>query len=597
MTMWNRRQRDQRRWGRWAFELRDDEIADLRYDDRQVLRSVRAVIRDADWQTVPLIVDTVTELEHGLELSVHSSAALAFRGVVRIEADAAELTVSTDLRAGEDLWTNRTGLVVLHPPQLAGRDLILGRADGTTERTRFPERISAHQPVFDISSLEWEDGGSRTHVHFHGDVFEMEDQRNWTDASFKTYSRPLALPFPYRVAADEQIHQSVRITVAELDDAAASAPAVEQAVLRLAPGGSFPGIGVSASSAPDPVPDVEPVGGELLVELDLSSTNWTAALARAVSTGQRLDVRLILDPAAPGTVASAVRALDGIDVCRISAFHRVGDARHVSDAEAIGLVRDALAGRRVPIIGGSRSHFTELNREFHRLPDELDGLAVTVTPLFHSTDTEQLVESVAIQRIVAEETVQRAAGIPVHIGPVSLRPRFNDVATGPQPASTLPDLAAGYGAQFTGIDDPRQGAAELAAWTVASAAALAVPGVATLVWYEEWGPRGIRDTAGTPVPAGEALRQLAELAAVDDAVLLSGPSPDGRVWALGARTADGDDILAANIADEERVVTVQTSAGTAQVALAAASFTRIRLRPEAVSMGEPTRCAPRVTIA
>ena len=27
-----------------------------------------------------------------------------------------------------------------------------------------------------------------------GDSFEMEDHRNWTDASFKTYVRPLALP-------------------------------------------------------------------------------------------------------------------------------------------------------------------------------------------------------------------------------------------------------------------------------------------------------------------------------------------------------------------------------------------------------------------
>ena len=28
-------------------------------------------------------------------------------------------------------------------------------------------------------------------------IFEMEDQRNWTDASYKTCVRPLALPWPY----------------------------------------------------------------------------------------------------------------------------------------------------------------------------------------------------------------------------------------------------------------------------------------------------------------------------------------------------------------------------------------------------------------
>ena len=42
-----------------------------------------------------------------------------------------------------------------------------------------------------------------------GDTFEMEDQRNWTDASYKTYVRPLALPWPYTLRAGEQ-HQPAR---------------------------------------------------------------------------------------------------------------------------------------------------------------------------------------------------------------------------------------------------------------------------------------------------------------------------------------------------------------------------------------------------
>ena len=42
-----------RRWrgGPWAIELRDDELADLTYDGRRVLRSIRAVVRDRDWNT------------------------------------------------------------------------------------------------------------------------------------------------------------------------------------------------------------------------------------------------------------------------------------------------------------------------------------------------------------------------------------------------------------------------------------------------------------------------------------------------------------------------------------------------------------------
>ena len=42
-----------------------------------------------------------------------------------------------------------------------------------------------------------------------GDTFEMEDQRNWTGASYKTYVRPLALPWPYTLAAGAKIDQAV----------------------------------------------------------------------------------------------------------------------------------------------------------------------------------------------------------------------------------------------------------------------------------------------------------------------------------------------------------------------------------------------------
>src|SRR5215213_1202737 len=46
-----------------------------------------------------------------------------------------------------------------------------------------------------------------------GDTFEMEDQRNWTDASYKTYVRPLALPWPYTLKQGERVSQRVSLDV------------------------------------------------------------------------------------------------------------------------------------------------------------------------------------------------------------------------------------------------------------------------------------------------------------------------------------------------------------------------------------------------
>ena len=559
------------RSGAWSLSLRGDELADIAYDGHPVLRSVRAVVRDGDWDTAELVVDEVTGGEGALALRVHSRGlGSSFSGGVRVSAAGPELRVDLDLVSAEGFATNRTGLVVLHPPGVAGEPLEVLHSGGARERTRFPREISPHQPVLDIAGLDWPAGGLRAALRFAGDVFEMEDQRNWTDASFKTYSRPLDLPFPFALAAGERVRQSIvlRIDRARTDRAgadpagatdAAGAPAPDD-VIVLRPGGAFPAILLGAATAPDPAPAPSPVGAGVLVEVDVAAPQAPAALARARATGLPLDVRLVVGPDDASAVAAAVAALEGVPVLRIGAFARAGAAAHVSDAAAISLVRDALAaaGRGIPVVGGARSHFTELNRERHRIPDDVDALAIAVTPLFHATGTEQLIESVAMQRLVAEQSVRLAAGKPVHIGPVCLRPRFNNVATAPPPASPRTDLADGYGAEHTGRADERQSAPELAAWTIASAAALAVPGVASLAWFEEWGPRGIRSRAGDRMPVADAIDALTAAAGAE---LLWGDSPDGLVWALGARRGAEAQILAANLDRVPRAIAVTVPGG------------------------------------
>ncbi|RUV28039.1 hypothetical protein EOB49_36060, partial [Mesorhizobium sp. M7A.F.Ca.MR.148.00.0.0] len=43
---------------------------------------------------------------------------------------------------------------------------------------------------------------------------EMEDQRNWSDASYKTYVRPLALPWPYVLPAGLPLRQTISLRIA-----------------------------------------------------------------------------------------------------------------------------------------------------------------------------------------------------------------------------------------------------------------------------------------------------------------------------------------------------------------------------------------------
>lgn len=578
-------------WGSWSFDLRDDEIADLSWDGAVVLRSIRAVVRDRNWSTGRVAIERVDTGPHSLTLHIACADLGAdIRGTVQIAADGATLSVTFDAESRTAFSTNRTGLVVLQPHRLAGTPLGVVHADGTTERTAFPRDVSPHQPVLDIRALRWSDGGLDVAVAFEGDTFEMEDQRNWTDASYKTYSRPLALPFPYDLAAGERIVQRVAVTVRSGADSPSARPSdAADDVIVLRPGGEFPQIHLGAASAPDPAPSFASIGDGVLVELDLASANWRATLARAASAGLTLDARLIV-PAAddarwgtttPGGVTgsrlaevldAAVEALLPHPILRVAAFDPI---THVTEPAATTALRAALStrGLRVPVIEGARSHFTELNREQERIVTEADGITFALTPLFHAHGDEQLHESVAVQRVLAEQSVRISHGRPVHIGPISLLPRFNNVATVREPGSTATDLRDGYGAEFTGGADPRQGADDLAAWTIASAAALAVPGVASVTFFEQWGPRGAVSAAGEEFPVASALRALASLSGSG---LLAGASPDGLLWAVGGRREESTAVLAANLDTQARTVTIRVpGADDLRVPLAARTFVRV----------------------
>jgi D-apionolactonase len=560
--------------GAWSLVRRDDELADIAHDGRVVLRSIRLVVRDHDWETATLVVDAVDADERMLRLDVHSEGlGSSFSGTLAVRVADGALTVEAELVSAADFDTNRTGLVLLHPPSLAGRALEVTHPDGASEATRFPTAISPHQPAMQITALEWKSEAGAVRVAFSGDVFEMEDQRNWTDASYKTYSRPLALPFPYRVAAGEHVRQAVRVSVTGAPHAAT--PAARD-LITLHPAGRMPAMAVAASTAADPAPALvaPPAAAATLVELDLASPTWRAALERAAGAGRALDVRFVLDEDAAQGLDDGVRALRGLPVSRVTAFRARGAARHVSDVAAVTALRDALArgGVDAPVAGGARTHFTELNREHHRLPADLDGIGFAVTPLFHSRSTAQLVESLAMQRLVAEQAARIAGDVPVDIGPISLRPHVNGVSTAPAPVAAHPDLRTGYGPHLLDADDPRIDAPELAAWTIASAAALAVPGVRSLTYFEEWGPRGLFDSDGAERPVAAAVRALAELAG---SPALVGDSPDALVWALGALTPAGAVALVANLDRGPRTVRVRAGRAAASVPLPPSTWGRV----------------------
>lgn len=550
--------------GPWTFEVRGDELADLTFDGSLVARSVRAVVRDRDWATVPATVESVVERADGLDLEVSMRGLGADVGVrLEVRADATFLAVRLVATNRAEFLSNRLGLIVLHPPAVAGAELTVGTSAGGIRHTRFPERIAPDRPAMDIRSLAWSHDGVATTVTFSGDVFEMEDQRNWTDASYKTYSTPLARPFPVTIHAGAVIEQSVafesmRVGEPVTDAATDAAPEADELILELVDTDhAVPAVTLGASTVPDAAfsPGDIPRGvAGILVELDTRTPSWPAALARAAAEAGELplDVRIIADdPAATRAGVEAAAAVP-VPVARVGVFAGGG---HVTEPELWTAVTDA-AARHLPhaeLVGGARSHFTELNRHHSRLPEELAGIAFAMTPQMHATERAQLVESIAVQELVVRDAALIADGRPLHVGPITLRSRFNAVATSAAPIVGDDTLAAGYGPeQVADATDTRQASRAMEAWTVASFAAIcqgAVGGpspVASVDYFETAGPRGIRDR-DRRFPAFRAIELIASLGG-GRLLAPAGEAPQ-RIRLIGAARADGSwRILVASLA-------------------------------------------------
>jgi hypothetical protein len=564
-------------FGPWSLVLRGDEVADISHNGTLVLRSLRVVVRDGNWGTPPAVVGatSVAETTEVLEVNLavrHTQGGVDFSwdGVLRLSAN--ELHFAFDGTALTTFASNRIGFTVLHPPTLAGHEVTVRSPEGASETVVFTEAISPHQPARNIAGLRWSpdsaDGNCTAEIAFTGEVFETEDQRNWTDSSFKTYSTPLEIPFPVQRTAGEKVSQSVtlrceggapmsahstRLTLgAELSDriipeltvGASTAPAREQS-----PGG----------------PSAPPVAMGVLVELTLVDANWPAALERAVddSAGGTLDVRIIVTEL--DELAAALDALVPLNVSRIAVFD---SGSHVTEPELwAALVAGVSArGLTAELVGGTRGYFTELNRTHERLAESVGALTFSITPQMHSLDREQIIESIGVQRTVALNARLIADGRPLHIGPVTLRARFNAVATDAQEPEQSVTLDHGYGAGLVdGATDPRQQGRALAAWLVASVEALTVADVHSISYFEAWGERGIVSADGTRVfPVAVALAWLTELRGAR-LLTLAGDIAD-KVRVLATRSSDGSlTVLVSNLSDTAQVVQVGLGANATEI--------------------------------
>lgn len=490
----------------------------------EAIRAVSFIVRDRNWGTYgPEITGlAIDQRGDGFTVTydaVCRDAAQALRYRARIEGRAdGSLVFAADGEALGDFVTNRTGFVVLHGVEgIAGAAVEVEHVDGTVERSRFPELIDPVQPFKDIRALTHEvSPGVRVCCRMEGDSFEMEDQRNWTDASYKTYVRPLALPWPYTLAAGERVAQRVSLELSGAPPSArGSAGAGPVTVTLGAPTGSvMPPIGLAvpaehAESALAAAALVKAAAPAFLVcHLDPRRGHGRRELELYRELGAATGAGLVLEAVLPCLDAAGRPTGDEAVLARdLAAIRAAADAAGVAFARVVvspaadlkctlpgsvwpatpsweALARHARAAFPGAAIGGGMlSYFTELNRK--RPPAQLlDFIGHTTCPLVHAGDDLSLTEGLESLPYIFKSVRAFAGGSPYWLLPTAISMRDNPYGAAPMenPGNVRVAMAR---------VDPRERSLAGAAWYAGYIAHAARAGLDALTLAAATGPSGI----------------------------------------------------------------------------------------------------------
>ncbi len=479
--------------------------------NHEIVRMIYFAVRDQDWQTM---AGTISQ-EH-IQTSPDTFAisytyyinqdAIQMEWQVEITGQTdGTITFTIEGTAHSRFLKNRAGFCVLHPiTGVTGQACRLEHPDGSASYSMFPNYISPHQPFLNLNGMEWAvaDQGL-VRLEFSGDIFETEDQRNWSDASFKTYCTPLSKPFPAQVNAGDQIKQQVIFKIVKpLPISATPAPATLPIIIEKEKI-TFPEIGLglhttNATNTPEEIAILKTIGSKhLRADIFLNQTGWQEQLERAGSHSSQLnnalELVLFFGEQLAVEVGNFVNYLQQQQF-RVKSILLLDATRHFTTdtllQTVVPVLRTAFPG--ISLGGGSNTNFTELNRNPFTF-SLVDFVCYPVNPQVHAFDDLTLIENAAAQADTVKSARHLVGNLPVQVSPVTLKPRLNEVATSGQSPTTPPD--------------PRQPTNLVAGWTLASIKYAGEAGASAITYFETTGPKGVYHS-GKLFPVGHLLQYI-----------------------------------------------------------------------------------------
>lgn len=480
-----------------------DALRRVCWQGTELVRGISWPVRDQNWGTYSSTVHE-EQIHHDRETFTVKLRFSVADGALDCELDLTA-TGHGEVRADITMTpmngpfhTNRAGFTVLHPlNDTAGMPLLVTHPDGEMEHTHFPRNISLDQPVQNIQGLSHSVGEAKVDIAFEGEVFEMEDQRNWSDASYKTYCVPLMHPFTYTI--DKPVTQSILLTCS--GGSALNQPYAESELQVQVTDNISPQIAlvlelpwISDESVSEWIAKTGIKQVVIRIESNPKISDLSAYTEFLDLLAAELDLEIVLDNDEPveGALQRIADALarQGLYPARVLALREVYTTSHqpsgpwpegATPGSVCVAARSAFPDAQIG--GGMLTNFTELNR-CRPEPEQCDYISHANTSIVHASDDMSVIETLETLPQIFESALALAGGKPYRLGLVSIGMRSNPYGNGvvENPAQVRCTMAR---------EDPRQRGLFAAAWAVGVLAATQDSAVESICLAAPSGPFGI----------------------------------------------------------------------------------------------------------
>ncbi len=353
--------------------------------------------------------------------------------------------------------------------------------DGVTQGL-FPASKAMHFVAKDKRSLK---------VVSTGKVLEAEDQRNWTDNTYKIYSGSLAEPRPFVIEKGVTWHQFVEFEVTVPSNLGTDVTKIIAKDVA-----SLPRIGLQFNTeALLPNDDLEKA--LFILDIDHIRVNEESLSAQKIATisksGLALEAALLSSHYGADLAREVEHLSSQVPAGSRLLIHREG--REIVQAQ--DLPTNESLNTFVP---GSDAYLVDLHRNKY---DFGDSVSYSMVPTVHSSDMETTFKTLYTQR-ESIEFAKKFIAPQVSISPITFSTRGNP-ETGHLRDNRInfaqPDMAA----QIKNLS--------AAAWTLGSVFALASAGAYSGTWHELFGDYGVIYADGSAIKFSPTFHALAALGA------------------------------------------------------------------------------------